>query len=110
MKKIGVALLFVSALFAILFAVFGVDSSSFTISGYLRYISENIKPFPKMTIEINNLSDLKDLLVYPFALLECVFHNIGVFLYGLFPIDFRSNVDFGSFGGGGFGGGLGGAR
>lgn len=87
MKKIGVALLFVSALFAILFAVFDVDSSSFTISGYLRYISENIEPFPKLNLVIQSFEDLKNLLMYPVALVLCFLQNVSVILYGLFSVN-----------------------
>ena len=105
MKKVCIAFLFITCLFAILFELTGTDPEhTFTFRSYVKYVTENIEPFPTVDFDGNALNDIWGIVTYIFPLIECVFHNIGVLLYGLFPIT------FGSFAGGGFGGGGGGAR
>ena len=120
MKKVCIALLFISCLFAILFELTGNDpDNTFTFRSYFKYVTENITPFPTVDFKGDIFADFSQIFTYVFRLADCVVQNIRVLLYGLFPVNW-SNVPngpgqsggggvFGDFAGGGFGGGGGGA-
>ncbi len=118
MKKICITFLFITCLFAIMFELTGSDpDNAFTFRGYFRYVTENIKPFPTVNFDGDVLSDLSQIFTYVFRLGDCLIGNIGVLLYGLFPVTWLNipgqsggGGQFGDFGGGGFGGGGGGGR
>ncbi len=118
MKKVCIALLFITCLFAILFELTGTDpDNAFTFRAYFAYVTENIKPFPTVDFDGNTLSDIWGIVTYIFPLIECVVHNVGVLLYGFFPVTWSGapgqsggGGQYGDFGGGGFGGGGGGGR
>lgn len=120
MKKVCIALLFVSALFALFFELRGLDRDNrFSFAIYLNYVSENWAPFPVLDIKGNWASywfdNIVSLTTYLHQVLGWALHNVLVLTYGFFTLISPSipspdNGQFGGFGGGGFGGGGGGAR
>ena len=94
MKKVCIAFLFVTCLFAILFELTGTDlEHTFTFRAYIKYVTENIEPFPTVDFDGNIFSDFLQIFTYLFRLIGCILHNIGVLLYGLFPVSW-SNPSF----------------
>lgn len=119
LKKVCIALLFISCLFALLFELTGSDPNhEWSLRSYLSYVTTNIKPFPTVSFDGDVFADTKQILTYVFHLIDCVLGNIRVFLVGFFPVSWNDipvgesggGGVFGNFGGGGFGGGGGGAR
>lgn len=119
LKKVCIALLFISCLFALLFELTGSDpNNEWSLRAYFEYVTKNIKPFPTVSFDGDIFEDIKQIATYAFRLIDCVLSNIRVFLVGFFPVNWN-NIPvgesggggiFGDFGGGGFGGGGGGAR
>jgi hypothetical protein len=90
MKKVCIALLFVTCLFAIMFELTGTDPYNiFTFRAYFKYVTENIKPFPTIDFSGEWWSDLEQIFTYIFRLLGCVVDNLSVLLYGLFPVSVK---------------------
>ena len=103
MKKVCIALLFVTCLFAIMFELTGTDpNNTFTFRAYFKYVTENIKPFPVVDFNGDIFSDISQIFTYVFRLADCLVGNLAVLLNGFFPIrwsDIPSGI--GPNGGGG---------
>lgn len=93
MKKICITFLFIACLFAIMFELTGADpDNAFTFRSYFKYVTENIVPFPTVNFDGNIFFDLSQIFTYVFRLVFCLIKNIGVLLYGLFPIDWVNSI------------------
>ena len=87
MKKICIAFLFITCLFAILFELSGSDpDNAFSFRSYFQYVTENIVPFPTVDFSGNLLADIWQVVSYLFCIIDCVIRNVIVLLQGFFPV------------------------
>ena len=87
-----------SCLFALLLTLSGADpNNEFSWRSYVAFVTENIQPIPRYSVELSFNGNILEnvgtffvfvwqLLKYPVEVVICIVNNVGVILFGMFPV------------------------